>query len=178
MMYRKQTNKTALQSQNMIVDALFRLLQRKSFQQVTVTELCEEAAVGRKTFYRNFAWKEDVVDFWLDLLCAEYERELDGLEAEQMLRFHLMFLKQYAERLILLYHNGLHPLVNRKFSVFLPRTMPVWSDDPVEQEYRSRYIAAGIEAVVTVWVTREFRESVEQVVEIAQRAAGGQIPLR
>ena len=79
MMYRKQTNKTALQSQNMIVDALFRLLQRKSFQQVTVTELCEEAAVGRKTFYRNFAWKEDVVDFWLDLRCAEYERELDGL---------------------------------------------------------------------------------------------------
>ena len=47
-MYFKQKNKTAIQSQRMIADALFCLLKRKSFQQISVTELCEEAAIGRK----------------------------------------------------------------------------------------------------------------------------------
>ena len=60
-MYHKQVNKTAVQSQNMIADALFSLMKRKHFQQITVTEICDEAAIGRKTFYRNFDMKEDVL---------------------------------------------------------------------------------------------------------------------
>ena len=48
--------------------------------------------------------------------------------------------------------------------------MPLWSEDPVEQEYRSRYIIAGIDAIIRVWVTRGFQESVAEVVEIVKRA--------
>lgn len=79
------------------------------------------------------------------------------------------------EALIALYQNGLHPLVEKKFSVFLPETMPCWSEDAVEQEYRSQYIIAGIDAVIRVWVIRGFRESVDEIVAIIQRAQGRQI---
>ena len=176
-MYHKQANKTAIQSQHMIADALFSLMKRKPFQQITVTEICEEAAIGRKTFYRNFEIKEDVVDFWLDLRCAEYKKDLLRVPLEEKLYYHCAFLKKYAESLIILYCNGLHPLVEKKFSVFLPDTMPLWSDDPVEQEYRSQYIVAGIEAIIRVWVTREFQESIDEIVEIAKRAQEQQVPL-
>ena len=71
-MYFKQKNKTAIQSQHMIADAMFRLLKRKPFQQISVTELCQEAAIGRKTFYRNFEKREDVIDFQLDRMCEEF----------------------------------------------------------------------------------------------------------
>ena len=81
------------------------------------------------------------------------------------------------DALIALYQNGLHPVVEKKFSVFLPYTMPLWSRDPVEQEYRSQYIIAGIDAIVRVWVTRGFQESVEEIVTIANRAHQQQIPL-
>ena len=79
--------------------------------------------------------------------------------------------------LIVLYQNGLHPLVEKKFSVFMPYTMPTWSEDPVEQEYRSQYIIAGIDAIIRVWVTRGLQESVEEVVEIVKRAHQQQVPL-
>ena len=82
------------------------------------------------------------------------------------------------KELIVLYHNGLHPLVEQKFSVFLPDTMPIWSEDPVEQQYRSQYIISGIEAIVRVWVTRGFQESIEEVVQIARHAQEKQIPIR
>ena len=176
-MYHKQANKTAIQSQHMVADALFSLMKRKPFHQITVTEICTEAAIGRKTFYRNFDLREDVIDFQLDLLCAEYERDYLSVPLEEKLYYHCIFLKKHTEELIILYHNGLHPLVEQKFSVFLPDTMPIWSEDPVEQEYRSQYIIAGIEAIVRVWVTRGFQESVEEIVGIVNRAHQQQVPL-
>ena len=177
-MYHKQANKTAIQSQHMIADALFSLMKRKPFLQITVTEICEEAAIGRKTFYRNFELREDVIDFWLDLRCEEYERDFLHVPLEEKLHYYCVFLKKHTEALISLYQNGLHHMVERKFSVFLPYTMPLWSEDPVEQEYRSQYIIAGIDAIIRVWVTRGFEESVEEVVDIIKRAQERQVPIR
>lgn len=176
-MYHKQANKTAIQSQHMIADALFSLMKRKPFQQITVTEICEEAAVGRKTFYRNFELREDVIDFWLDLRCEECREVLLPVPTEEQLYHYCIFLKKYMDELIVLYQNGLHPIVEKKFSIFLPYTMPLWSEDPVEQEYRSQYIIAGIDAIIRVWVTRGFQESVEEIVEIVKRAQQQQVPL-
>ena len=177
LMYHKQANKTAIQSQHMIADALFSLMKRKPFQQITVTEVCDEANLGRKTFYRNFDLREDVIDFWLDLRCEECRKVLLPVPAEERLYHYCIFLKKYMAELITLYQNGLHPLVEKKFSVFMPYTMPLWSEDPVEQEYRSQYIIAGIDAIIRVWVARGFQESVEEVAEIVKRAHQQQVPL-
>lgn len=176
-MYHKHTNKTAVHSQHMVVQALFRLMKHKPFQQISVTEICEEAALGRKTFYRNFDQKEDVVEFWLDILCAQYREELFSVPQGQMLSRHCAFLKTHKDTLVVLYNNGLHPMTERKFSVFLQDAMPLWSTDPVEQEYRSQYILAGIEAVIRLWFTRGFPESIEQIADIVDRSMDRPVPL-
>ena len=176
-MYHKQVNKTAVQSQNMIADALFSLMKRKHFQQITVTEICDEAAIGRKTFYRNFDMKEDVVEFRLDILCERYKVEIRGMTLEEQLRHHMQFVKDHADVFITLYKNGIHQMVREKFSVLLPDTMPKWADDPVEQAYRSAYIIAGVEAIERVWVERGFAESVDEVVSIVGRAHERQVPI-
>lgn len=176
-MYHKQVNKTAVQSQHMIADALFSLMKRKPFQQITVTEICDEAAIGRKTFYRNFDMKEDVVEFRLDILCVQYKEEIMGMTLAEQLRHHMQFVKDHAEVFITLYHSGVQQMVRDKFAVLLPDTMPKWTDDPVEQEYRSQYIIAGVEAVERVWVARGFAESIDEVVAIVQRAHDRQVPM-
>lgn len=156
----------------MVADAVFRLMKSKSFASLTITEICEEADVGRKTFYRNFELKEDIIEFRLDELCAVYEAGLLGIPLEERMGYHFGFLQQHADELICLYLHGLSPMVSAKFSVFLPKTMPVWSDDPVEQQYRSEFVSAGIEAIVKVWVTRGFRESIDEIITIAKQAQG------
>ena len=176
-MYHKQVNKTAVQSQHMIADALFSLMKRKPFQQITVTEICEEAAIGRKTFYRNFDMKEDVVQFRLDILCAQFKEEIMGMTLAEQLRHHMQFVRDHADVFITLYRSGIHQMVRDKFAILLPDTMPKWTDDPVEQEYRSRYIIAGVEAVERVWVERGFAESIDEVVAIVQRAHERQVPM-
>jgi len=65
-------------------------------------------------------------------------------------------------------------MVEKKFSV-LCHTL--WSEDPVEQEYRSQYIIAGIDAIIRVRVIRESQESVEKSAEIVKRTQNRQIPM-
>ena len=177
-MYFKQKNKTAIRSQHMIADALFSLMKRKPFQQISVTEICEEAAIGRKTFYRNFELREDVIDFQLDLMLDDYKKELASLSFEQYLYHHFAFIQENADCFIALYQSGLSSFANEKFSALLPETMPIWSENPTEQEYRSAYIISGIEAIQRVWISRGCVESIDEVVAIAVRAQDKQVPLQ
>lgn len=59
------TNKTALQSQRQIAEAMMSLLREKPFSQVTVSELCKAAGISRQTFYTLFTSRENVMVFTL-----------------------------------------------------------------------------------------------------------------
>ncbi len=168
-MIRQQHNKTAIQSRHIIADALIALLKRKPYAAITVSELCREAAIGRKTFYRNFDTKEDVIDLILGDLLETYRDGLREIPSDERLSFHFVFIKEHAGFFTALYHNGLIGLANNKFSVLIAETMPIWSDDPVEQEYRSRFVCAGIEAIEGVWMERDCQESVSRIAEITRK---------
>ena len=44
-----------------VVEGLWELLEDKSFEKISVSELVERAGIGRVTFYRNFSNKEEVL---------------------------------------------------------------------------------------------------------------------
>lgn len=44
-----------------INEALFGLLKEKSLNEISISEICETAGVGRMSFYRNYESKEDVI---------------------------------------------------------------------------------------------------------------------
>ena len=59
------TNKTALQSQRQIANAMMVLLGEKPYAQITVSELCRAAGISRQTFYSLFTSRENVMVFTL-----------------------------------------------------------------------------------------------------------------
>ena len=65
-MYHMKQDKRAIRSSNMIFDALDVLIDQKNYQDITVSELVDQAQVGRATFYRNFDNIEDVLRFKCD----------------------------------------------------------------------------------------------------------------
>ena len=176
-MYTKQKNPIAIRSQQMISEGMIRLMKRISYQKITVSDLCEESAVGRKTFYRNFESKEDVIDFQLDQLLREYEEEQNPIPLEKKLHFHFSFLEKHMEYLTLLYFNGLMPMMYAKFNFLIPQIMPIWSQNPVEQRYRSACIVSMINAVVYVWAEREFEESVDEITKIMKQSLECCVPM-
>lgn len=49
-----------------ITQSLFRLLKRKTYSEITVTDLVHEAGVSRNSFYRNYQNMEDIIQQFLE----------------------------------------------------------------------------------------------------------------
>ena len=62
-----------------VVEGLWELLEDKSFEKISVSELVERAGIGRVTFYRNFSNKEEILkrSFNMELQAWLSERQID-----------------------------------------------------------------------------------------------------
>ena len=62
-----------------VVEGLWELLEDKSFEKISVSELVERADIGRVTFYRNFSNKEEELkrSFNTELQAWLSERQID-----------------------------------------------------------------------------------------------------
>ena len=67
-------NPTALASQLQISEALVRLMERKGYSEITVSELCRESGISRQTFYTLFHAKENVASDGTFLCAASREQ--------------------------------------------------------------------------------------------------------
>lgn len=177
-MYMRHSNPIAIRSQRMISDALIRLMQRQPYNTITITQICQEADIARKTFYRNFEDKEDILDFQLDELYEEYKEEIRQIDFADRLYHYFSFMKKHVKYLAKLYGNNLLHLLISKFAKALPEVMPCWSEDPIEQQYRSAYIMNGIEAILRVWAERGFAESIDDIMAYTLRSLEKQEPIR
>ena len=172
LMYKEQKNPAAVRSQELICRAVCSLMAQLPFGEITVTRICQEAGVGRKTFYRHYERKEDVVEQMIAYLREEYARELLLIPIEEAVRYHFTFLTQRIEFIKLIHSAGQMAVMNAHFSKLQPKIMPKWSADERENAYRTVAMVAGTEAVVRLWAERGFRETVDELVELHQYALG------
>ena len=67
-----------------INEALLGLLKEKSLNEISISEICETAGVGRMSFYRNYESKEDVIKKCNDIAknygYKNYHLHVRGLE--------------------------------------------------------------------------------------------------
>ena len=63
------------QARSRLIDALFVLMGRMRFSEITVSDLVREAGVARVTYYRNFEAKEDIVEAYMEGLHRDIVRE-------------------------------------------------------------------------------------------------------
>ena len=61
MTYKTKGNRRVLVTKKLIGDALLKLLETKSIERITITELCETAHVNRSTFYHHYASQYEVL---------------------------------------------------------------------------------------------------------------------
>ena len=52
-----------VRTKKLLTDSLKNLLQEKSFDKITVNDICERAMVHRATFYNHFNDKTDLVNY-------------------------------------------------------------------------------------------------------------------
>lgn len=109
------TEKAALQ-QRKIEECLLSMMQDKSIQEISVSGLCEHTGLSRKTFYRLFESKQDVLHSLIDRTIREYipfrlpKDVLSPNAPVELLTFYAYWLKQ-RPLLNALSKNSLSPLL-------------------------------------------------------------------
>lgn len=73
-MYRKCTTEKAAAQQRQFQDALLASMRNRGYSEITVTELCRQTGLSRKTFYRLYENKDDVLCAMLDGVLQEMAR--------------------------------------------------------------------------------------------------------
>ncbi|GAA3205668.1 TetR family transcriptional regulator [Actinocorallia longicatena] len=88
---------------DLLADAAFELFEEKGFEQTTVDDIVARAGVGRRSFFRYFPSKEDVVfpdhERCLDDMVAFLKTAADGTDlVEHACEATLLVARMYAER--------------------------------------------------------------------------------
>lgn len=55
-----------------IVQALFELMKEKDFKDISITEITKKAGVSRMSYYRNYYYKEDIFNNYMNELLEKY----------------------------------------------------------------------------------------------------------
>ena len=94
------------QSRLWLEEALFDLLATKtSLRNISVAELSEHAQIARRTFYRYYHSKEQVLTNYLDRLIQDYITELQTAKLtnfEDLVNLFFQYWSQYTEPLKIL----------------------------------------------------------------------------
>ena len=69
-------------SKEWIADAFYALLQKKDYNSITVSEIAQKADLSRRTFYRAFDNKQDIITYLLARIFPDYIAALHHLPAK------------------------------------------------------------------------------------------------
>ena len=148
-------NKTALQSQRQIADAMMELIREKPYAQITISELCRTAGISRQTFYSLFTSRENVMVFTLQRdYCSGAELAVPGYlkdrksALQQICREYSAFILRNRRLIKLLVDNHIDYLLYDSFFESMSSCECFLSGiDPSSRGYALSYYAGGIACV-------------------------------
>jgi AcrR family transcriptional regulator len=74
------TNPLVIQSRTWIMNSLISLMKTKNFKDITISEIAKHADLSRRTFYRIFDSKEDVLESYFDFLADQFIAKISSYE--------------------------------------------------------------------------------------------------
>lgn len=179
-MYKLCKTEQSTRRQKEIENCFVNILQTKSYEDITITEICSGMNMPRKAFYRYFDSKDDVLTAVIDHTMSEYNgfsvdrsnesRRSLVLELEE----YFAFWKKKRDLIYALDKSGLighlierivnFPIADRVLvSKFLP------NDDERMRERVLRFSFAGLAYTMICWYEEDFKTSTLEMAESACR---------
>ena len=151
------------QTRQWLEEAFFDLLAtKKSLHNISIAELSEHAQIARRTFYRYYHSKEEVLTNYLDRLIQDYIIELQTEKLanfEDLVNFFIQYWSQYTEPLKILQDANLLVLILQRFYDKFPAAystvMAPWhitNSDQKQIAYDSRFITGGLYNIFDEWL--------------------------
>lgn len=143
-----------------LTGALLELLKERPLADISISQLCEKAGVGRTSFYRNFQEKEDILRARVYHLFKDWTGRLgDGAPLDRLIL--AMFTHFEA-------HRDFYALLNERKLIGLLKDVILElcgfrPDQEAKVAYASAFAAYSLYGWVEVWFRRGMRESAAEM---------------
>ena len=167
---RQQKNRKA------IIDAFIRLLEQKSFGNITVQEIIDEANIGRSTFYAHFETKDELLrsictEIFEHVFSAELEKERthdfstssSTVNAEiTHILYHLQDSRRYIKGILSSESGDLFMRYFKEHLKTLFENAGIAQHPNIPQDYIMNHLVCDFAETVRWWMRNE-RYSPEQI---------------
>ena len=156
---------------NQITEGLFSLLRKKSFSEITVTDIVREAKVARASYYRNFQNKEEIIEAAMDILRDELMKDIQYDDDEHIFNqenARAGFEKALTSCLIrkadllTLYHNGFGSLIQQTFNRYIMEFAGNMSVNSIDR-YKLYFISGAVTNVLIEWLDEGAKEPPREI---------------
>ncbi len=148
-----------------ITDSVIDLLKHKSLNEISIIEICDNATVGRTSFYRNYDTKEDVIKKYIETLIKQWKKEYEASDEDSNARMFgslFQYIKDNSEFFLLLKQRNLMHLFLEAYTNFNSAK----PDDSNMFAYTKAFIAYGTYGWIEEWIARGMQESAETMSEL------------
>lgn len=163
----------ALRSKEWIVNSFFSLLVNENFNDITISEIAAKAQLDRRTFYRHFKTKEDIISYYFERSSEEYEIALSKNTVYDnraiATSFFQVCYKQKEQLLILSRQNLSHFILKNLNDVFIKYQNRYALDEELEHPYREymlMYHIGGFWHLLVKWLSLGCKERPDEMAEI------------
>ena len=165
----------AIRSKDWLLEALAAIMEEKAFQDISVKEIAGKAQLDRRTFYRHFKSREEILAYGIRKGVDTYHLLRESQENFGMREIALMFFtvcEGQKEFLLLLHKQKLNYLVLNELERIFPefhfryhsareREMPYF-----DSGYRLSYHVGGFWNVMNHWLEHGAELSVAELTDI------------
>lgn len=156
-----------------ITQALFYLMQKKDFREITITEIVQKAGVCRASFYRSFQSSDEVLDIYLKEMFGKITGgegiTLDNVYENVLQSYRV--IKSHKTELEILQKQG---MLDRMSDYFYESALrQIARLDMFHNRYQAHFFAGGSFATVKAWIANGFAESEEEMTDILFELLGG-----
>ncbi|SHJ22383.1 transcriptional regulator, TetR family [Clostridium cavendishii DSM 21758] len=169
----EKKNQISEQSKKWMINALLDIMKEKQYQDITIKEITDKATLSRRTFYRNFSTKEELLSQYAKELMEDYIdclRQATDLTMHNVIQVYFEFWQKHLDFLELLKKNELLFLLFEKYNEFLPKIRDAVNDSKYDEMINSEYImafsAGGYCNLLFKWLSDGAKKSPEEMSEI------------
>ena len=160
----KRTHPTNMFVCECITQSLFRLMKRKSYNKITVTDLVQEAGVSGNSFYRNYQSTEEIIRQFLREKTAKWWSEFIAYPDRyphviSEMFYHFLDMK---EEIDLLYRAGLSHLLMEHIVLCGKQSLT----GELKNTYQTAFMSGALCGLVNEWILQGMKESPEEMEQI------------
>lgn len=146
-----------------ITDALLRLLQDKPIADISISELCDLAEIGRASFYRNFESKEDILLGYINKIFKEWTDKAWEKEDSPLSELLGLMFAHFEK------HRDFYSMLNKRNLTYLLKDVIIKFCGPKPEHskveaYARAYVAYTLYGWIEVWFQRGMQETAEEIV--------------